>query len=111
MAVATKRIPAPDLHTVRRALLSVSDKTGLIELAKALVAQGVELVSTGGTAKAIERPGCRQGCQRVHQFSRNHGWPRQDVAPLCPWRASAIRDDGDHVAAMIEHEIPEIDMP
>ena len=44
MAVATKRIPAPDLHPVRRALISVSDKTGLIEFAKALVAQGVEPV-------------------------------------------------------------------
>lgn len=42
-----------DLVPVRRALLSVSDKTGLIDLAKALDARGVELLSTGGTAKAI----------------------------------------------------------
>ena len=42
-----------DLHPVRRALLSVSDKTGLVDLAKALSARGIELVSTGGTAKAM----------------------------------------------------------
>jgi phosphoribosylaminoimidazolecarboxamide formyltransferase/IMP cyclohydrolase len=42
---------------VRRALLSVSDKTGLIDLARALAARGVELLSTGGTAKAIRDAG------------------------------------------------------
>jgi len=42
---------------VSRALLSVSDKTGLIEFAKALAARGVELISTGGTAKAIAAAG------------------------------------------------------
>ncbi|MEO1611351.1 MAG: bifunctional phosphoribosylaminoimidazolecarboxamide formyltransferase/IMP cyclohydrolase, partial [Pseudomonadota bacterium] len=45
--------PAP----IRRALLSVSDKTGLIDFAKALAERGVELVSTGGTAKAIREAG------------------------------------------------------
>ena len=48
---------ACDLLPVRRALLSVSDKTGLIELASALAARGVELLSTGGTAKAIREAG------------------------------------------------------
>ncbi|MFX5085471.1 bifunctional phosphoribosylaminoimidazolecarboxamide formyltransferase/IMP cyclohydrolase, partial [Acinetobacter baumannii] len=42
---------------VRRALLSVSDKTGLIELAQALAARGIELLSTGGTAKALRDAG------------------------------------------------------
>ncbi|MDU7870607.1 MAG: bifunctional phosphoribosylaminoimidazolecarboxamide formyltransferase/IMP cyclohydrolase, partial [Pantoea sp.] len=46
-----------DLLPVRRALLSVSDKTGLVELATALAARGVELLSTGGTAKAIRDSG------------------------------------------------------
>ena len=41
-----------DLYPVKRALLSVSDKTGLIDFGRALVARGVELLSTGGTAKA-----------------------------------------------------------
>ena len=46
-----------DLRPIARALLSVSDKTGLIEFARALVAQGVELVSTGGTRKALGEAG------------------------------------------------------
>jgi phosphoribosylaminoimidazolecarboxamide formyltransferase/IMP cyclohydrolase len=46
-----------DLLPVRRALLSVSDKTGLIDLARALAARNVELLSTGGTAKAIREAG------------------------------------------------------
>ena len=57
MAVASKNIPAPDLVRVRRALLSVSDKTGLVEFAAALSKAGVDLVSTGGTAKAISAAG------------------------------------------------------
>ncbi|OCG96475.1 hypothetical protein LMG933_15900, partial [Xanthomonas euvesicatoria] len=48
---------ASDFLPVRRALLSVSDKTGLIDLARALVARNVELLSTGGTAKAIREAG------------------------------------------------------
>ena len=46
-----------DLQPVRRALISVSDKTGLIELASALAARGVELLSTGGSAKAMRDAG------------------------------------------------------
>ena len=45
--------------TIKRALLSVSDKAGLIELGQALQAHGVELVSTGGTAKALRDAGCQ----------------------------------------------------
>ena len=111
MAVPSKRIPAPDLHPVRRALLSVSDKTGLIELAKALIAQGVELVSTGGTAKTIEKAGLP-----VKDVSDFTNFPEimdgrvKTLHPSVHGGLLAIRDDGDHVAAMIEHEIPEIDM-
>ena len=111
MAVTSKRIPAPDLHTVRRALLSVSDKTGLIEFAKALVAQGVELVSTGGTAKTIEKAGLP-----VKDVSEFTNFPEimdgrvKTLHPSVHGGLLAIRDDGDHVAAMIEHEIPEFDM-
>ena len=46
-----------DLKVVRRALLSVTDKTGLVEFAKTLNELGVELVSTGGTAKALRDAG------------------------------------------------------
>ncbi len=51
-----------DLHPVRRALLSVSDKTGLVDLASALAARGVELLSTGGTAAHAAR-GRADGCR------------------------------------------------
>ena len=54
--MTTQHLSGPSV-TVRRALLSVSDKTGLIELARALAAHGVELLSTGGTAKAIRDAG------------------------------------------------------
>ena len=46
-----------DLHPVRRALLSVSDKTGLVDLGKSLYARGIELLSTGGTAHALREAG------------------------------------------------------
>jgi phosphoribosylaminoimidazolecarboxamide formyltransferase/IMP cyclohydrolase len=111
MAVTSKRIPAPDLHPVRRALLSVSDKTGLIEFAKALIAQGVELVSTGGTAKAIEKAGLP-----VKDVSEFTNFPEimdgrvKTLHPSVHGGLLAIRDDGDHIAAMIEHEIPEFDI-
>jgi phosphoribosylaminoimidazolecarboxamide formyltransferase / IMP cyclohydrolase len=46
-----------DLHPVRRALISVSDKTGLLELGHALAARGIELLSTGGSAAALRAAG------------------------------------------------------
>ena len=62
---------------VRRALLSVSDKTGLVDFAKALAARGVEIVSTGGTAKALETAGVPVvGISRPHRLPRNAGRPR-----------------------------------
>lgn len=57
MAVVSKKIPAPDKVKIRTALLSVSDKTGIIELATTLASMGVKLLSTGGTAKAIADAG------------------------------------------------------
>ena len=59
MAVASKNHAVPDRVAVRRALLSVSDKSGLIELARGLADAGVELVSTGGTARAIADAGLK----------------------------------------------------
>ena len=72
----------PDLVPVRRALISVSDKTGLVELAAALVARGIELVSTGGTAQGAARRRAagarRRGADRVPRDARR---PGQDAAP------------------------------
>ncbi|RIK84974.1 MAG: bifunctional phosphoribosylaminoimidazolecarboxamide formyltransferase/inosine monophosphate cyclohydrolase [Hyphomicrobiales bacterium] len=111
MAVASKNIPAPDLVTARRALLSVSDKTGLIELARALADAGVELVSTGGTAKAIAAEGIA-----VRDVSDITGFPEimdgrvKTLHPAVHGGLLAIRDDADHVAAMDAHGIGAIDI-
>ena len=65
-----------------RALLSVSDKTGIVDLGRGLAARGFELVSTGGTARALTDAGLA-GHQRLrrHRLSRDDGRPRQDAAP------------------------------
>jgi phosphoribosylaminoimidazolecarboxamide formyltransferase/IMP cyclohydrolase len=111
MAVASKRIPAPDLHPVRRALISVSDKTGLVEFAKALLAQGVDLVSTGGTAKMLAKAGLPvTDVADITNFPEIMDGRVKTLHPTVHGGLLAIRDDADHIASMIEHEIPEIDM-
>jgi phosphoribosylaminoimidazolecarboxamide formyltransferase/IMP cyclohydrolase len=111
MAVASKNIPAPDLVKARRALLSVSDKTGLVELARALHAANIELVSTGGTAKAIAAEGVP-----VRDVSDLTGFPEimdgrvKTLHPSVHGGLLAIRDDEDHKAAMDAHGIGAIDI-
>ncbi|HEY4193625.1 MAG TPA: bifunctional phosphoribosylaminoimidazolecarboxamide formyltransferase/IMP cyclohydrolase, partial [Mesorhizobium sp.] len=100
MAVASKMIPAPDLVPVRRALLSVSDKTGLVEFAQALAKAGVELVSTGGTAKAIAAAGIA-----VRDVSELTGFPEimdgrvKTLHPSVHGALLGVRDDPEHSAA------------
>ncbi|RTL99873.1 MAG: bifunctional phosphoribosylaminoimidazolecarboxamide formyltransferase/IMP cyclohydrolase PurH [Hyphomicrobiales bacterium] len=111
MAVPTKNIPAPDLVPVRRALLSVFDKTGLIDFAKALAASGVELVSTGGTAKAIAGAGLA-----VRDVSELTGFPEimdgrvKTLHPSVHGALLSIRDDAEHAKAMRDHHIEPIDL-
>ncbi|AZO65584.1 MULTISPECIES: bifunctional phosphoribosylaminoimidazolecarboxamide formyltransferase/IMP cyclohydrolase [unclassified Mesorhizobium] len=111
MAVAAKNIPAPDLVPVRRALLSVFDKTGLLDLARALAAAGVELVSTGGTAKAIAEAG-----MAVRDVSELTGFPEimdgrvKTLHPLVHGALLGVRDDPEHAAAMRDHGIEPIDL-
>ncbi len=111
MAVQSKKIPAPDLVTIRRALLSVSDKTGLVDLARALAGRGVELLSTGGTAKAIKEAGIP-----VKDVSDVTGFPEimdgrvKTLHPSVHGGLLAIRDDAEHVEAMKAHGIEGIDL-
>jgi phosphoribosylaminoimidazolecarboxamide formyltransferase/IMP cyclohydrolase len=111
MAVVSKKIPPPDLVPVRRALLSVSDKTGLIELAAALAMRGVELISTGGTAKSIAEAGIA-----VRDVSDVTGFPEimdgrvKTLHPSIHGGLLAIRDDREHVEAMHAHGIGAIDL-
>ncbi|MGH6681333.1 MAG: bifunctional phosphoribosylaminoimidazolecarboxamide formyltransferase/IMP cyclohydrolase, partial [Bradyrhizobium sp.] len=96
---------------VARALLSVSDKTGLIEFARALAARGVELVSTGGTAKAIAASGLK-----VRDVSDVTGFPEmmdgrvKTLHPKVHGGLLAIRDNVEHAAAMKAHGIAPIDL-
>jgi phosphoribosylaminoimidazolecarboxamide formyltransferase/IMP cyclohydrolase len=100
-----------DLKTVRRALLSVTDKTGLVEFARTLSELGVELVSTGGTAKALRDAGLG-----VKDISELTGFPEMlggRVKTLHPVVHGGIlhrREDPEHVAAVEEHGIGAIDM-
>ncbi|CDZ72528.1 Bifunctional purine biosynthesis protein PurH [Neorhizobium galegae bv. orientalis] len=111
MAVVSKKIPAPDRIKIRTALLSVSDKTGIIELAQALTDQGVKLLSTGGTHKAIAGAGLA-----VTDVSEVTGFPEimdgrvKTLHPMVHGGLLAIRDDAEHVAAMKEHGIEGIDL-
>jgi hypothetical protein len=72
---------------ITRALLSVSDKTGLADFAKELHDLGVELLSTGGTAKALRDAGTAgHRCLRIHRRAGVVRRPRQDPAPESPRR-------------------------
>jgi len=111
MAVASKKIAPPDLVPVRRALISVSDKAGLAELATGLAAMKVELVSTGGTAKAIAAAGIA-----ARDVSDLTGFPEimdgrvKTLHPAVHGGLLAIRDDAGHAAAMQAHGIGAIDL-
>src|SRR5438105_3439909 len=99
------------LRRISRALLSVSDKTGLVEFARALAGHGVELVSTGGTAKALAAAGLA-----VRDVSDLTGFPEmmdgrlKTLHPKVHGGLLAIRDHQDHVAAMAAHGITPIDL-
>jgi phosphoribosylaminoimidazolecarboxamide formyltransferase/IMP cyclohydrolase len=96
---------------VARALLSVSDKTGLVELGQALVHHDVELVSTGGTAGALREAGLA-----VRDISELTGFPEmmdgrvKTLHPKVHGGVLAVRDDPAHAAAMAEHGIGTIDL-
>ena len=100
-----------DLQPVRRALLSVSDKTGLEDFARALAARGVELISTGGTARGLREAGLT-----VVDVADLTGFPEmmdgrvKTLHPVVHGGLLALRDDPGHVAAMEAHGIGAIDL-
>ncbi len=100
-----------DLKNIKRALISVSDKTGLIEFARGLIGFGVQIISTGGTAKALRDAGID-----VTEVAEITGFPEmmdgrvKTLHPLIHGAFLALRDDPDHVAAMAEHGIEPIDL-
>jgi len=97
--------------SIRRALLSVSDKTGLIELATSLNAAGVELLSTGGTAKAIRDAGLPvKDVSDITNFPEMMDGRVKTLHPMVHGGLLALRDNDDHLAAMDEHGIGAIDL-
>jgi phosphoribosylaminoimidazolecarboxamide formyltransferase/IMP cyclohydrolase len=96
---------------IERALLSVSDKTGLIDLASVLVRHGVELVSTGGSARTLRDAGLP-----VRDISDLTGFPEmmdgrvKTLHPKVHGGLLAVRDNPEHVASMTEHGIGAIDL-
>jgi len=102
---------APDRAPIKRALLSVSDKTGLVEAAKVLADLGVELVSTGGTKAAIAAAGLP-----VKDVSDLTGFPEmmdgrvKTLHPIVHGGLLGVRDSTDHAKAMSDHGIGGIDL-
>ncbi|MEO0636727.1 MAG: bifunctional phosphoribosylaminoimidazolecarboxamide formyltransferase/IMP cyclohydrolase [Pseudomonadota bacterium] len=109
--ISSRQTPAPDKVKVSRALLSVFDKTGLIELATSLSEMGVELVSTGGSAKAIREAGLPvRDVSDVTRFPEIMDGRVKTLHPAVHGGLLAIRDEADHQAAMQEHNIGGIDL-
>src|SRR6516164_4749836 len=96
---------------VARALLSVSDKSGLIDFAQALSGHGVELVSTGGTAKAIAEAGLKvKDVSELTGFAEMMDGRVKTLHPKVHGGLLAIRDNKDHAEAMKTHGIAPIDL-
>ncbi len=96
---------------IRRALISVSDKTGLSELAKVLAGFGVEILSTGGSAKAMRDAGVEVvDVADVTEFPEMMDGRVKTLHPRVHGGLLALRDNEDHMAAMEEHGIGAIDL-
>ena len=99
------------LRRIRRALISVSDKTGIVDLARELARFNIEIISTGGTAKALRDAGLS-----VRDISEITGFPEmmdgrvKTLHPRVHGGLLALRDNEEHVAAMKQHEIEPIDL-
>jgi phosphoribosylaminoimidazolecarboxamide formyltransferase/IMP cyclohydrolase len=103
--------PAPDIVAVRRALISVSDKTGLVKLGEALAKLGVEVLSTGGSAAKLKEAGVK-----VVEVGDHTGFPEmmdgrvKTLHPKVHGGILARRDVASHTEAMAAHDIPPIDL-
>src|SRR5512139_210191 len=103
--------PTPDLARIERALISVSDKAGLVELGKALAGHGIEILSTGGSAKALRDAGLK-----VVEVSDHTGFPEimdgrvKTLQPSIHGGILARRTDAGHRKAMADHKIAGIDL-
>src|SRR3954454_18100176 len=103
--------PMTEIASISRALISVSDKTGIVPFAQALVARGVQILSTGGSARTLRDAGVP-----VTEVSEHTGFPEildGRVKTLVPQIHGGIlgrRDLAEHVAQMAQHGITPIDL-
>jgi phosphoribosylaminoimidazolecarboxamide formyltransferase/IMP cyclohydrolase len=99
------------MKRIKRALISVSDKTGIIDLARELKHFNVEIISTGGTAKALRDAGIEvRDISDVTGFPEMMGGRVKTLHPRVHGGLLALRDNPEHAAAMQQHGIESIDM-
>ncbi len=99
------------MPTIRRALLSVTDKTGLVEFARKLASCGVSLVSTGGTARKLRDAGLEvQDVADVTGFPEMLDGRVKTLHPRIAGGILAVRSNAEHASALARHEITRIDM-
>src|ERR1044071_4591849 len=97
---------------VERALLSVTNNTGIVEFARALTAAGAEIVSTGGTFRALQEAGIAP----LREVADVTGFPEmldgrvKTIHPRVAAGVLAVRAKPDHMAALAAHDIPRIDL-
>ncbi len=100
-----------DASPVKRALISVSDKTGIVDFATRLAAAGVDLVSTGGTARALREAGLAvKDVSEITQFPEMMDGRVKTLHPNVHGGLLALRDDDAHLASMKEHGIEGIEL-
>ena len=99
------------MQKIARALLSVSDKTGLVDFARGLSAQGVELISTGGTAKALRDAGLKViDVAEITQVPEMMDGRVKTLHPKIHGGLLAVRGKESHEQALKDHDIPKIDL-
>src|SRR4029079_2933122 len=99
------------LRPIRRALISVSDKTGIVDFARELKTFGVEIISTGGTAQALRDAGIEvRDVDEVTGFPEMMDGRIKTLHPKIHGALLGLRDKAEHVSAMHEHGIEPIDM-
>src|SRR5712692_5353065 len=99
------------MAVIKRAIISVTDKAGIAEFAGGLRDLGVEIISTGGTARAIQ-----EGGVAVREVSEVTGFPEmldgrlKTINPRIAGGILAVRNNAEHMRALSEHGLPPIDM-
>jgi phosphoribosylaminoimidazolecarboxamide formyltransferase / IMP cyclohydrolase len=99
------------MNKVRRALISVYDKTGILPFAKALSGMGIEIISTGGTAQLLQKEGVPvKEVAEITKFPEMLSGRVKTLHPALHGGLLALRDDSEHMKTIAEHNIKPIDL-